>query len=334
MKKTKILALMLMAVPVLTFTGCSDDDDEGGGGSPQDDTSVIVTDEGDKVLLTSNGLYSYTYDGKGRCIYISDGYEGYNMSYDPFELYYEDGYNIVPSFTKEGYLSKLDISYDISDDYSQEKGSGTISFSYNNGRLSKITVKGSGKDVYDGETYPYNRSGSTSFTWKNGNLTRLRSEYSGSDYAGDNQGEKYSELYDADISYGSTRNKYNQYVRHMINWLSDALDDDLMSGFAYIGMFGKGSDYLPSEVEQQVVYEDDDDGKDESNYTYTLSYVLNNNGTVSSETYRSSSGGRGTYNYRYNSFVSPSPSDAPKKVGVAGKEKAKSLSNIFKRHRR
>ncbi len=338
MKKTKFLALMLMAVPVIAFTGCSDDDDDGGSPNPGDDTSVIITDEGDKVLLTSNGLYSYTYDGKGRCTSVSNDGDCYTMSYDPFKLSYEYGfymvpsdcYNIVPSFTKEGYISKLDISYDYTNDKSQEKGSGTISFSYNNSRLTKISVKGSGtfRNYEESGVYSYNRSGTTSFTWKNGNLTRLRSDYSGKD------GENYIETYDANISYGSTKNMYKQYVHYMIGYLSDALDADLMPGFAYVGMFGKASDYLPSEVEQYVAYKDDEYEDYEENYTYILSYALNSNGTVNSETCRSGSGGRTTYSYRYKSFVSLSSSDAPKKAGVADKEKAKRLSGIFKRHKR
>ncbi len=330
MKKTKILALMLMAVPVLTFIGCSDDDDEGGGGSPQDDTSVIVTEDGDKLLLTSNGTSTFTYDDFGRCTSISYYGDGYNMSYNPFRITDTEGfYDIDVSFTKEGYISKFSMKYDYTDEYEHDKGSGSLSFSYSNGHLTKISVNGSGtyKDFEEGESYSYKRSGSTTFTWKDGNLMRTSSDYSGSEYD-----EKYSERYDSEYAYGTMENKHKQYVHYLLDYLSDALDDDVITDFAFIGMLGKASDYFPSSMSQKVVYKDGSE-TEENNYSYTMSYALNGNGTVRTETVNYGTSGSYRFNYAYKNLAS-SPSSAPMKVGVSGKDKAKTLRDLFKRTKR
>ena len=194
MRKYYYLVLAsLLALP-MTFTSCSDDDDEGGSAKPAN--SVITTDDGDKVRLTKLGNYytfDFDYDEEGRPVKIGD----YDIDYDKGIIYsyeYKDDEQASFKLNGSGFVSYVNMEWEEYDDSSlAEKGNGTINLSYDgSGRLNKITANGSYNGTEDGEKYYVSESYTATFTYNNGKLTKIVW-----DGTTDEDGEKtkYKEIY-------------------------------------------------------------------------------------------------------------------------------------------
>ena len=190
MRKYYYLVLAsLLALP-MTFTSCSDDDDEGGSAKPSN--SEITTDNGDKVRLTKLGKdYTFDYDEEGRPVKIDD----YNIDYDK-GIFYRDEDDEQGTFklNGSGFVSNVNMEWeDSGSSWGTEKGNGKMNLSYDgSGRLNKITANGSYNGTEDGEKYYVSESYTATFTYNNGKLTKIVW-----DGTTDEDGEKtkYKEIY-------------------------------------------------------------------------------------------------------------------------------------------
>lgn len=160
------------------------------------------------------------------------------------------------------------------------------------------------KGVDEGEPYAYNYE--ITFTWKNGNITRADVKYTD---------EEETETGYYLLTYGNTPNAHKQY-----SLLMSAMLDLDGPDFPQLGLFGDGPAYLPTKVVKEY-------GDDEP-VTMNLTYTLNHNGTIASETEVSEYGNTNSYYYYYNG-------EGPKKVApFAAKRATKpSLAKALRHHR-
>ena len=266
MKKTfriaGALALCLTMIPAMV--SCGDDEDEPGGGS-----SEVV--EGTR--LTSVNNVNISYDDKGRVYrFGSSSQYGY--------IDYEQGVISIPEneegemkvkFNGKGYISSLNQNWDYTEDGEWEKGSSKASFSYDgDGHLVQVTVSSAGEydDKEDNESGKFSENFTIDLTWSNGNLTKVVEEGTKVE---DGREYKWMDLYDLDYNMDLS-NKFRQMTMSQFDCV---MDDDFFSILACAGMFGVGSELLPSKIE-----ENDDDGYSEVSL---LSFSLNDNGTIARE---------------------------------------------------
>ncbi|MBQ8737751.1 MAG: DUF4595 domain-containing protein, partial [Bacteroidaceae bacterium] len=177
------------------------------------------------------------------------------------------------AFNEKGYISKfnyneIDEYEDKNGEYGKEvdKAKGNYKLSYDNdGYLVKITGSTSWEDTYQGETERYQDEETITQTWNNGLLMEYKYEsvLSNGDYR----------IYILSYDYGNKiyQNKYKQYFD-----IDGGVLDIL---FGWIGLLGKGPDYLPesmtiTEIEK---YEGEEY---ESEDTYSFSYEFNEDGTI------------------------------------------------------
>lgn len=275
-KTFSFIALATLAVPAIT--SCKDDDPNNGDDADKD----IVEVAGERV--TSIGNINFKYDNKGRVIEVAsrnyDDYIEIDYSKGTIEIDDEEG---TIKFDKNGLISEISISYD-DDDYGYiYKGSGTLKFSYDSKRLVSIVSSYSEKetDVSSGETENWNGTEKCNYTWNNGNLVKAEGSYE--DYL---EGElEYSNSYSFTVSYGETANKYKQFP-YLLAY--EIVDFEGLEPLVAIGLLGEGPAYLPETVS-------------EGNYNTTLSFTLNENGSIASE-----SGDGSTYAYTYSNISTKS----------------------------
>ncbi len=314
-KKYFQLCTMALAVGCM-FTACGDDDDEGGngdwnsGGTSQSAvSSAITTENGEKVLLTSVGerwdKTTFSYDEEGRCTSYDYYEESVFFSYNPFTIEYSSEYEdeeIVYSGTlnAQGFISSITEKYNY---HGYESGESTMYYSYDkSGHLVKII--GEGTETEDGETYPWNID--YDLIWSNGNLVKIF-------ITGSDSEESWTAT--SEIVYGNQVNKYNQYTVA----LAYTIDTELMEHLCLVGLMGKGSNYLPTQITHK---ESDDDDEYKSTYTYEL----NENGTIAAEIEIEEWGDNRT-DYVYSALgETPAP-----KMQQNGTPKAKKYQPLFKR---
>lgn len=317
MKRLNYLAVCgLMFTAVLAFTGCSDDDDEGGG-TPNAGNSYITTADGEKLLMTSDGHDSYSYNADG--LPTSWGWGSYSISYDPQRLSYSDRENYDFTLNGAGYFSAVSGTYE--DEY--RKGSYRATFSYDgSGHLVKVSESGSETYYEDGEKYTETGSATTILTWTNGNLTKVEWKYSGND-----DGDKYSgtETYTFDYD-GDYANPLGQFS-HSLTYVYDFMDgcEDL----AFFGFYGKSSKQLPSKITEKWT-ETDSEGTYSDTDIYTASYTFNGNGTLKTEKFMYF-----TYSYAYSSYSQAPAVDlgAAKTALFPAPQKNTRKHGIFRSHR-
>lgn len=277
------------------FTACSSDDDgdgDGGGTGTGSNTSELTTRGG--LLIESIGDTKFFYDNKNRLSKITYGddeeYEVIDYSKNKYYIYDEDEqekYDI--SFNDKGYVTKIYGSMDGSE---KEGGytinynaTGLMTFTYDaNGYIT--TAKSTSKQSVSSGGYKYSENDQVviSFIWQNGNLVRIESEEENKE----NGILAYSTSKTVDIEYNSTQNKYMQFPYRLLDYDSDGME----SNFFATGLLGKGPKNLPHSA--MYSYVDRNYANGEVTYTSEhdnfiwFKYVLNNNGTISSEGYKHS----------------------------------------------
>lgn len=328
MKRTKFLAMMLIALSPVAFSSCGgDDDDEGESGTPDTKTSVITTEDGDKLLLTNNGEFSYSYDAAGRLVGVGGRYgdEEFSISYNPFKIIEEDvdGGSISMSFNGSGYISRVVESYNYSGDDGTEKGTTTANYSYDgSGHLVKISMSGSATETDEDGTYNSKGTATITLTWSNGNLTKVTSSSSGID-----EGDKFSETSEFVYTYGSNENAYNQFTHAILDGIDDM--ECMFDFLAFVGWYGKGTAYLPTKVAYSYTEAEEGYNDQSGSNSYNTSYTLNSNGTIRSEK------ADGSYSYSYSTASSSEANDYAPKYLPAQKKQAKvsPFKRMFRRNK-
>jgi len=302
-----------MFTAALAFTGCSDDDDE--GGAPKADNSYITTEDGEKLLMTSDGHNTYSYNTEG----LPTGWGARcSISYDPQQLSNNDREYYDFTLNGAGYISAVSGTYE--DKYG--KGTERVTFSYDgSGHLVKVSASGSETYYEDGEKYTESGSATTILTWTNGNLTKVECKYSGND-----DGDKYSETetytFDYDDDYTNSIGQFSHSLTYAYNFL------DEFEELAFLGFYGKSSKQLPSKLTEKCT-ESDEGGTDSDTYThtYTASYTFNSNGTLRAEKF-----GYSNYNYSYSKAPVVNQSEAKVAPFTAPQKRAK-RHGFFRSHR-
>lgn len=318
---TVILPVCMMIAGAFMFVSCSDDDGDGGGSGSGSASGAATTTINGK-LLTGVGDYRFVYDDKNRLTRVYDSYEDLmKIDYSSNKLI-EDEEEAKLSFTKNGYISKLSASWSEEDEDYSEKGSGTMSFTYDgSGHLTKIKMTSSFSGKEDGEKYSGSGSSEYTITWSDGNMTKVVGKVTEKE-----DGYKFEETVTSTFSYGSTDNAFQQYTKALAYPfdLSDGLDYA-----AFVGLLGKSSAKLPSSLKEVYAYEEDGDS---GSYTETLnpSYTLNDDGSVKSEYI-----GYSTINYSYTTAAAGAKALAKSVSGASRQDgKKMSLRSLFKRNRK
>ena len=324
--KTRILsnlAILSMIFATNLLTACDDDDDDGGSSVYNAEATVLTTADGDKLLVTQCGSYSYEYDDEGNLNAISTDDYDFEVSTNPFKL--TDSYDsrtttITLTTNGNGYITKA-VFYENCEGKSISITQETINFSYNSSsHLTKITY--SGTEYYD-ESYYGEGTGSSTFsgtvtlTWSNDKIATI----STSENEYDDDGDKYTReqtlslsfAEDDDLDYENTTNQYvptlfwkdNSYE---LQYIKDGVEPYLgqrncldFSVFAYIGLLGVGPTYIPESADLSIEYEEYDAEDDETEtvsetFEFGFSYNFNDDGSVR---YCKSSGSFSVSDYIY-----------------------------------
>ena len=258
-------AFALCAVMVPAVTSCGDDNDEPGNGG-----SAVVMD-GTRLTSINNALIQYDSEGRVARFGSRSDYGEIDYRNGILHLSDDDEYgDMNVRFNGAGYISQLSQDWDYEDDGERWQGSGKATFSYDgDGHLVKVNISSSEsyRDYEDGESGKYTEEYTVDLSWRNGNLMTITQRGEENE---DGDRERWEEVYD--LTYNLQENRYLQPT---ISQFESILDESEYTILACAGLFGIGSELLPSKI-----VESDDDG-----YTHTtnLTFNLNANGTIASE---------------------------------------------------
>lgn len=326
--------MALFAGCTLMLSSCNKDDDDnnGGGGSNVAGNSTSLVKDG-KMLLTSidhnDGSYTYTtvfaYDERLRPVYAKDSYGDYHfyIDYKTGKITYDGIENLSVSFNKNGYITKIQGSWNYNDEDGIVRGSLSYTFSYDkSGHLISANVTGEEYEKDDYETYYYKVIGKSVSTWSNGNLMKVENNYVVYDEKG-NIEEKGEET--QTYTYSEKTNKYKQY----------GIDTDI---FYQVGLLGVGSEMLPLTMSYSYV-DEDEDGIKKGDGSRSYEFKLKENGSINTQTIKYSySKYPSTYKFNYTPTdeYDPELTRAGLSSYKAKSEKAdnkKHLINLLKKRR-
>ena len=330
MKKFYYVAILAMATfTTFVFQSCSNDDDdvEPGKGTPSTEAGLL--DKSSGLRVRSVGDYSFEYDSKGRLDYVSEGSNyGYKFSYNPNkvtrESYGEEKESYSVGYNSNGYLSSF--SYKDSDEDGSETGTASLSYD-DDGHLTQISSSYQGSFYEKGKQYNESETASATLTWKSSRVTKIVLKYSGTEGDGDRYSETQTWTYE--YSDYTMENYYNKYLQWTYTILR-ALDIEGPAFMAYVGLFGKGSKYLPSGAER-VRVEIENGEEERREYSYSFSYGFNNNGSLS---YCNYDGSRYNYTYGFSDSNSrQAPAVTPIQTKSQDTEVLKQMRGFFYHHR-
>ena len=296
MFKYYLISLCICLMGAMAFVSCSSDDDDGGSGAASGGAGVI---EGKaNVRVTKVGNYSFYYDAKGRVDHIDYGNrEGFHFKYNPNKvIVYDEDFEeeISISYNSKGYVSKFEASTSGKDGNDSWNTSGSASYSYDGkGHLTKISSQWKESGTEDGKKYNDNGTTSIVLTWNNDLLVKIVE-----DEMENNDGDKETYKSEATLTYAADNmdnylNEYLQYAPALSKELEGMGDGEVEEALAYIGLMGKGPQYLPasSKNEWEEYY---DERTHDGSSSHTFKYGFNGNGTIA---YATVDGTR--YNYSY-----------------------------------
>jgi len=308
-KTFKFIGMVLIAVLIgAGFAACSsgDDDEDSGNGNnyPNTEAHVIVTNDGYRYLLAHAGGNYYSYDDVNKLTKITsngnasaDFFFQYVPSFkvkasiDASYKYKKD--SISMSFNAKGYITAITENYSFHESDYTDTGSRTLKFSYDGqGHLTYVSVSGKGAEVADNDVsmswpYRYTLNSTLTLTWKNNNL--VRTEYK-EKQTGDDRPSSRTEIYE--YTYSDELNTFNQNTCATTQPLKAATKYRVVDfyAFALIGWLGKGTEYLP----RMFAYYKQEEDKEATTKSYTVSYDVSENGLISNEKYGDTGG---SYSY-------------------------------------
>lgn len=278
MKDFNLLSIFMILMLGMSFTACSDDDEDGGNGGSASGVNNPLLNEGN-MLLTSISrsneynaddpdIYKYSYDEKLRPYKAEENDEiSFTIDYDKGKIIdwdYGSASNLSVSFNSKGYITKVNGSWDYTEDGERENGSMEFIASYDkDGHLTEVATN----EEFHYEDGSEKEVSKITFEWKNGCLMSIR----------DNS------VYDDEEStstrtftYGDQKNKFRQFP--------GILSADGGEFFA-VGLFGVGPELLP--ITQQEV---EKEGPHEDISTGSATYTLNANGSIDTENWTNQGG--------------------------------------------
>lgn len=282
---SSVLPLVAAAFITCGFVACSSDDDEGGSvpGGP------AATYDG--LLLGRTGDMTFKYDDKGRCTDIMLDYEedGFvHIDYGRRTITIDgETYNIA--FNSSGYITSVSLSLNEKEDGYTVNVTGRITCDYDGkGHLTGGRNDFSATASGGGEKYSETEYSSVKYLWDGNLLTQVTCD----EETKTNGEVTNKEFTTYTVSYSETANKYCQWTH--------ASETFTMAGdcLGFVGLFGKSSDRLVSSFKKEKT----ENGETLSPSTTSVSYLLNENGTIETEKC-----GYSTYYYEY---VSQDENDA------------------------
>jgi len=256
----------LLCLAAVGFGSCGSDDDENGGSA----AGYVEDQDGNAVRITGVGSYGFIYNDEGELTTVTvNGKDSYEITQNPFTITPignggDPKVEYTISLNGSGYITKLVKNYQSGNTSDGMIKVTTSTFSYNgSGHLTKYTEDYK-KTYYDErETSTSEESSVTVLEWKDNKLVTSTVTETYED--GDEEAETIS------YEYGD-----NEYP-NLAHQLSVGCEPDVELKFlAYIGMFGKGGDYLPvSSCELQYA-----GGKVDHDDETTFSYGFNFDGTI------------------------------------------------------
>lgn len=322
-------AMAAMALMVSAgFVACGGDDDDDDGGSGVINGQGLIDNNGQEVRLTGVGNYVINYDANGKLTSIGYANEVF-FTVSGSSLIIDDyGYKYDFSTNSKGYITKMVFSYDYTDsDGESEKGSGTISFSYNgSGQLTGFSGSGSSEyvDVNNDGTIERGSEKSSideTCTWTNGNLAKIVEHNKGT-YTDDGKTKSYDDTDTYTYTYGSQVNVTKQYTYY----ISKQSMGETFCPLYLIGFLGVGTAYLPTGYTKEEVEIEDGKQPYTDTDTYTLTYTLNSNGTIATEQRNKSN----VIEYRYSNATRAAASS----VNSIEAQLPMLKDMLFKHHRR
>ena len=211
----------------------------------------------------------------------------------------------------------------------------TLYFDYDeNGQLIKMSGEIEGKSIeseYEYERYEMNYTGKyeQNIKWVNGKI--VNSEIKTSNTA-NMLGEKYKGESETSIyvDYGKTKNPVRQYSYFLASEiLGDIIGDlSILEPLCHAGLFGKGTNMLPSGYTVESYEFDDFDDDSEYSKERELSFELNKNGTINYEERDYDD----PVQFKYGRSASKEDAKATRSIAV--EKKKKSPRGLIKRHRK
>lgn len=279
----KLSAILLATISTFGFVACDKEN--------SDIPSPSITDiDGNELQITKIGSVWFSYDDEGKLESFGDSYCTYSIDGDSFTVTDEDDILETKIYMNgDGYISKIHskICEEYSDDsYYEEEGD--FNFSYNsNGQLSSFSADGSGSECDDEYLYTFKAKISCDYKYNNGNLTSMKLVYSNTMKLND-ESESTSETEINEFTYGDQINVLGQLPFYVGYYLTPF--EELGAYFSVIGLFGNGSNFLPTMLSQSFI----EDGEEEGPYDYSYKFSLNDNGTIKTETFRNKN-----FSYQY-----------------------------------
>lgn len=268
----KAVSSLFLVFATVGLVACGDDDgDDGGGGSSSGSSKVpapyLVDSNGNKIQVSSVYNTSFTYDSDGKLTGLIYNDRTYTIG-STFTLSYSDekrSYKCSILTNSDGLITQLSYTKTKTDGESETQ---TENFQYNSNRqLTKVNM--SGTFVEENEKGSF--SGNMAFTWSNGNLMSYTYNYNES-YT-NKKGEKKSDTENKTYTfeYGNQVNSFKQLPTTV--W-EHAIDISGIESLGALGLLGVGPVNLPTGYT-----------KTDGEYTnsYTLSYILNNDGSINKE---------------------------------------------------
>lgn len=266
--------MLTMATTLInSFTSCSDDDGESYIPSP-----TVISSNGNAAQVTNVGGIHFAYDENGKLTSIGDGSNVYYLKGNKFSFSTYDNdskgtTNIDIYLNPDGLITKFQSSLT----YIYGKEEATINYSYDTDHRLKA-CEGSGKGSFHDDSYK--GSIKISYTWNNGNLTKakIESQSKGTEYS-----ESYSDSSTEEhtYTYGTQANIAKQLPYYMGCELTGI--KAFGGPLSVIGLYGFGPSYLPTSYTTTEAAVENGKSHTFSN-NYTLSFTQNNDGTISSET--------------------------------------------------
>lgn len=308
-KYLTFMAFAMTAVFGLVSISCSEDDDEKGESSSSVPAGTLVGDDAEanaavanlRLVAVSNNYrsYRYTYDAKGSLETISDMRNDWSASAkDNFKIVvgdqYDDGgwWDEVYTFNiSNNLVTSYSVKWNELDGGDHYTGTDVMYFKYNaKGQLTSVTYTAdwSGSDGW------YEKGeGTTSITYSADGRIALVDYTAWDEEDGDR--DTYQETVEYEYASFSKVNKFYQYIPKIIEEdIYIDIEDSYVYAFAYVGLFGKSSSYIPTKSTYKEIHHHADGESctySGTNTNYTCSF--NSDGTLRSADYY------GTYNFIY-----------------------------------
>ncbi len=223
----------------------------GGNGSGNEENGTNPAVKGLRLasIETDYSDIRFWYDADGNLVKFTGEYSGnvYNVTYNPFEINYEDDndkvrvYNV--KFTKEGYIKSFTLEEESTEYDEYENYVETDELIYNDGFLVKMV--GDFSEIY--ESISSKGKGTMTLKWVNGNVTAVEVESVG----GDGKSASSVGTGTTVFEYNGIQNNYKQFTKPMA-----LAGGDCVSPLMYLGFFGKACEMLPSVVTMSSVYDE------------------------------------------------------------------------------